>query len=188
MVQYAWLIPALPLAALIIVLLVTRPLDVARAPACACVRPHRPTAAHGAARRPRAPRHRQPRRAHARRTTAGHGGHDEHGGGDALLGRVVGSIIARYRDGSAHSSSLLSSSSSSSVAAKAPSIPPPLQLVQLRPAELAIDFRVDTLTAIMLVVVTGVSMLVHLYSIGYMAGDPGFSRFFMSSRSSPSRC
>src|SRR6185437_16174710 len=43
----------------------------------------------------------------------------------------------------------------------------------------AIDFRVDTLTAIMLVVVTGVSMLVHLYSTGYMAGDPGYSRFFM---------
>ncbi len=31
----------------------------------------------------------------------------------------------------------------------------------------------------MLVVVTGVSMLVHLYSIGYLAGDLGYSRFFM---------
>ena len=37
----------------------------------------------------------------------------------------------------------------------------------------------DTLTAIMLVVVTGVSLLVHLYSIGYMTGDPGYSRFFI---------
>ena len=42
-----------------------------------------------------------------------------------------------------------------------------------------IDFRVDTLTVIMLVVVTGVSMLVHLYSVGYMAGDPGYSRFYI---------
>jgi NADH-quinone oxidoreductase subunit L len=38
--------------------------------------------------------------------------------------------------------------------------------------------RVDTLTAVMLVVVTGVSALVHLYSIGYMADDPGRPRFF----------
>jgi len=38
--------------------------------------------------------------------------------------------------------------------------------------------RVDTLTAVMLVVVTGVSSLVHLYSIGYMAEDPHRPRFF----------
>src|SRR5690606_19094735 len=38
--------------------------------------------------------------------------------------------------------------------------------------------RVDTLTAIMLVVVTTVSALVHVYSIGYMADDPHRARFF----------
>jgi NADH-quinone oxidoreductase subunit L len=38
--------------------------------------------------------------------------------------------------------------------------------------------RVDTLTAVMLVVVTGISALVHLYSIGYMRDDPGRPRFF----------
>ncbi|HSC19753.1 MAG TPA: NADH-quinone oxidoreductase subunit L [Rhizomicrobium sp.] len=38
--------------------------------------------------------------------------------------------------------------------------------------------RVDTLTAVMLVVVTGVSSLVHLYSIGYMHDDPHRPRFF----------
>ncbi len=38
--------------------------------------------------------------------------------------------------------------------------------------------RVDSLTAVMLVVVTGVSALVHLYSIGYMHDDPGRQRFF----------
>jgi NADH-quinone oxidoreductase subunit L len=38
--------------------------------------------------------------------------------------------------------------------------------------------RVDTLTAVMLVVVTGISSLVHLYSIGYMHEDPGRQRFF----------
>ncbi len=39
-------------------------------------------------------------------------------------------------------------------------------------------FRVDTLTAVMLVVVTTVSALVHLYSIGYMHEDPSRPRFF----------
>ncbi|WP_374530008.1 NADH-quinone oxidoreductase subunit L [Novosphingobium sp.] len=39
-------------------------------------------------------------------------------------------------------------------------------------------FRVDTLTAIMLVVVTSVSALVHLYSWGYMSEDPDQPRFF----------
>ena len=38
--------------------------------------------------------------------------------------------------------------------------------------------RIDALTAVMLVVVTGVSSLVHLYSIGYMAEDPHRPRFF----------
>ncbi len=38
--------------------------------------------------------------------------------------------------------------------------------------------RIDTLTAVMLVVVTTVSFLVHAYSIGYMADDPSRPRFF----------
>ena len=46
--------------------------------------------------------------------------------------------------------------------------------------DLKIDWalRIDTLTAVMLVVVTTVSSLVHLYSIGYMAEDPYRPRFF----------
>jgi len=40
------------------------------------------------------------------------------------------------------------------------------------------SLRVDTLTAVMLVVVTSVSALVHLYSWGYMAEDPSQPRFF----------
>ncbi len=39
-------------------------------------------------------------------------------------------------------------------------------------------FRIDTLTAVMLVVVNTVSSLVHLYSIGYMHEDPHRPRFF----------
>ncbi len=37
---------------------------------------------------------------------------------------------------------------------------------------------IDNLTAVMLVVVTGVSFLVHLFSVGYMHGDPKYSRYF----------
>ncbi len=37
---------------------------------------------------------------------------------------------------------------------------------------------VDNLTAVMLVVVCGVSFLVHVYSVGYMHGDPRYNRFF----------
>ncbi len=44
--------------------------------------------------------------------------------------------------------------------------------------EIAWSLRIDTLTAVMLVVVTTVSSLVHLYSIGYMADDDGRARFF----------
>ncbi len=36
----------------------------------------------------------------------------------------------------------------------------------------------DSLTAVMLVVVTSVSFMVHLYSVGYMHGDGGYPRFF----------
>ncbi|HLB44119.1 MAG TPA: NADH-quinone oxidoreductase subunit J, partial [Candidatus Limnocylindrales bacterium] len=44
----------------------------------------------------------------------------------------------------------------------------------------SIDFNlaVDALTAVLLIVVTTVGMLVHVYSIGYMAHDPGRWRFF----------
>ena len=46
--------------------------------------------------------------------------------------------------------------------------------------KLAVEWalRIDTLTAVMLVVVTTVSFLVHVYSIGYMADDPSRPRFF----------
>ncbi|MGH6680983.1 MAG: proton-conducting transporter membrane subunit, partial [Bradyrhizobium sp.] len=44
--------------------------------------------------------------------------------------------------------------------------------------QVAWALRVDTLTAVMLVVVTTVSSLVHLYSIGYMDEDPNCPRFF----------
>lgn len=41
-----------------------------------------------------------------------------------------------------------------------------------------VGFLIDPLTVIMMVVVTFVSLLVHIYSIGYMADDDGYQRFF----------
>ncbi|MFY9315785.1 MAG: NADH-quinone oxidoreductase subunit L [Burkholderiales bacterium] len=43
---------------------------------------------------------------------------------------------------------------------------------------LQIGFLIDRLTALMMVVVTFVSLMVHVYTIGYMAEDPGYQRFF----------
>ena len=55
-----------------------------------------------------------------------------------------------------------------------------LVLDWMQSGSLSIDWtlRIDTLTAVMLVVVTGVSSLVHVYSIGYMSHDPNRARFF----------
>ncbi|HEV7345356.1 MAG TPA: NADH-quinone oxidoreductase subunit L [Devosia sp.] len=53
-----------------------------------------------------------------------------------------------------------------------------MRWIQVGDMDLRWILRVDTLTAIMLVVVNTVSSLVHIYSIGYMEEDPHRSRFF----------
>jgi NADH-quinone oxidoreductase subunit L len=40
------------------------------------------------------------------------------------------------------------------------------------------DLRLDPLSAVMILVVTGVGTLIHVYAIGYMEGDPRYGRFF----------
>src|SRR5215813_11467034 len=44
--------------------------------------------------------------------------------------------------------------------------------------ETSVTAQIDQLSAVMLLVVTGVSFLIHLYSIGYMHDDDGYARFF----------
>lgn len=44
--------------------------------------------------------------------------------------------------------------------------------------EIAFSFLIDPLTMVMLLVITGIGFLIHLYSIGYMHDDEGFTRFF----------
>ena len=41
-----------------------------------------------------------------------------------------------------------------------------------------VGFLIDHLTVMMMCVVTGVSLMVHIYTIGYMKDDPGYQRFF----------
>jgi proton-translocating NADH-quinone oxidoreductase chain L len=178
MVQYAWLIPALPLAALIIVLLVTRPLDLAARPRVPRPAPpdgdtHGTGDAHDIA---TAADH----DAHAADAGEHDGGHGEHDGTTPFWAQVSSIIAVAAMMGAFIISAIIFIQFLGGQ-----------QAVNLHlynwfsfgsgPSALnyVIEFRVDTLTAIMLVVVTGVSMLVHLYSIGYMAGDPGYSRFFM---------
>ena len=50
--------------------------------------------------------------------------------------------------------------------------------IQSGALQIGADFAVDRLTAVMLMVVTGVGLLIHIYSIGYMEHEGGYYRFF----------
>ena len=50
--------------------------------------------------------------------------------------------------------------------------------VGLRPLAIGFAFRYDALAAVMTLVVTGVGLLIHIYSVGYMAHDRSIARFF----------
>lgn len=43
---------------------------------------------------------------------------------------------------------------------------------------ISLSFLVDPLSSVMLLIVTGIGFLIHVYSIGYMKGDAGFNKFF----------
>ena len=44
--------------------------------------------------------------------------------------------------------------------------------------QLSLGFVIDNLTLLLMLVITGVGLLIHIYSVGYMHGDEGFSRYF----------
>jgi NADH-quinone oxidoreductase subunit L len=46
------------------------------------------------------------------------------------------------------------------------------------PLDVSLAFRLDALTAVMVLIVTGVGFLIHLYSLGYMHDDPDIARYF----------
>ena len=54
----------------------------------------------------------------------------------------------------------------------------PIRWLTISGLEIPIQFQVDGLTTMMLAMVTFVATLVAVFSVGYMAGDPGYARFF----------
>jgi NADH-quinone oxidoreductase subunit L len=50
--------------------------------------------------------------------------------------------------------------------------------IRVTPFVVDLTFRVDALTAVMILIVTGVGFLIHLYSLGYMHDDPDVARYF----------
>lgn len=53
-----------------------------------------------------------------------------------------------------------------------------LDWIQIGSLDISLSFLVDPLSAIMLLIVTGIGFLIHLYSISYMSHDEGFGKFF----------
>ena len=50
--------------------------------------------------------------------------------------------------------------------------------IQSADFHITFSFHIDHLSNLMMVIVTGVGLLIHIYSIGYMHGDRGYNRFF----------
>src|SRR5487761_2340600 len=50
--------------------------------------------------------------------------------------------------------------------------------IQSGALNISVDFAVDRLTAVMLMIVTGIGTLIHIYAVGYMSHEGGFYRFF----------
>src|SRR5690348_11448891 len=192
-VQYAWLVPALPLAAMLIIFFGTRMVEIAVRPRPAAVPAPAGHGGHGpadAAATPDTEAGHEATQHGAHDATAAHatddhgaaaaGGHSEHGG-TTLFWPMVSSIIGVGALLLSFVYSLLilfQFLGDANLLAKGRD----LHLYNwftIGSLSYSIDFRVDTLTVVMLLVVTGVSFLVHLYSIGYMAGDPGYSRFYI---------
>ena len=113
---------------------------------------------------------------HATHAHDDHGGHDAHGGGPAAAGSRTAELIT--------TTLLLISMILSWIAFVQVGFGHHDEHVPvftwILSADLKIDWalRIDTLTAVMLVVVTTISGFVHVYSMGYMAEDPYRPRFF----------
>ena len=50
--------------------------------------------------------------------------------------------------------------------------------IQSGALNISVDFAIDRLTAVMLMIVTGIGTLIHIYAVGYMAHEGGYYRFF----------
>jgi NADH-quinone oxidoreductase subunit L len=205
-VDNAWLIPALPLASFIIIVFFTRVMDVrsrgaAAIPAGATDVGHPAGLTHEEAEsadRGLTDQTGAPAGGHDVDTLrAAHGGHGstgsamheddthgahgtgEHGGQTPFWARVSGytGIIAIFAAWVISVYILIVFLTTPSIQAAGRSVPL-YTWFSFGILNYPINFHVDSLTAVMLVVVTTISMLVQIYSQGYMQGDPGYSRFF----------
>ena len=59
-----------------------------------------------------------------------------------------------------------------------PLIVPVMDWIQVGAVNIPFSFQIDSLTIIMLFVITGVGTLIHVYSMGYMSHDEGYGKFF----------
>jgi NADH-quinone oxidoreductase subunit L len=59
-----------------------------------------------------------------------------------------------------------------------PTIVPLFDWITVGSLNIPFSFQIDQLSLLMLMIITGVGSLIHLYSIGYMHHDPGFGKFF----------
>ena len=108
--------------------------------------------------------------------------------GAALLGilgsRLNKAAINTIGVGSAAASFMVALAAASAFLHLAPEQIPftPHYFTWLSLGNLNIDaaLHLDQLSLVMMLVVTGVGSLIHLYSVGYMAGERGYSRFFVS--------
>ena len=50
--------------------------------------------------------------------------------------------------------------------------------ISISGVDISFSFLIDPLSSLMLLIITGIGFLIHLYSIGYMHDDPGYNRFF----------
>ena len=50
--------------------------------------------------------------------------------------------------------------------------------LHIGPLDIPFSLLIDPLSVLMLLIVTGVGFLIHVYSVGYMKEDPGYNRFF----------
>jgi NADH-quinone oxidoreductase subunit L len=109
-----------------------------------------------------------------------------------LLGFLVNGALSLRRPGAKHAVSIIGVgvlAASFVVAAgvflqlwqhppEAPIIVPLWRWLPVGALQIDMAFQVDQLSVVMLLVVTGVGSLIHLFSVGYMKEDPGYARYF----------
>src|SRR5690606_14144933 len=53
-----------------------------------------------------------------------------------------------------------------------------MEWCQVGSPNISMSFLVDPLSSVMLLIITGIGFLIHMYSVGYMKADEGFNKFF----------